>query len=79
MYADERGVIDQRISERLHAISRSLWRADATISYALTPHIEIGGNIDNLTNKRFYDYAYSEFEVWPGAPRVWRMFVRSRF
>jgi iron complex outermembrane receptor protein len=57
----------------------SYWRADATISYALTPHIEIGGNIDNLTNERFYDYAYSEFEVWPGAPRVWRMFVRSRF
>jgi len=57
----------------------SYWRADASISYAVTPHIEIGGNVENLTNERFYDYAYSEFEVWPGAPRVWRMFIRSRF
>lgn len=57
----------------------SYWRADARISYALTPHIEIGGNVENLTNERYYDYAYSEFEVWPGAPRVWRLFIRSRF
>lgn len=57
----------------------SYWRADVNISYALTRNIEIGGAVENLTNKRFYDYAYSAFEVWPGAPRVWRMFVRSRF
>lgn len=57
----------------------SYWRVDANVSYALPERIEIGGNIDNLTGARFFDYAYSEFEVWPGAPRVWRMFVRSRF
>ncbi|MEN3953466.1 TonB-dependent receptor [Iodidimonas sp. SYSU 1G8] len=57
----------------------SYWRIDASIDYALTDTIALGVTIENLANQRYYDYAYSEFEVWPGAPRTWKLSVRSRF
>lgn len=55
------------------------WHLDASVGYALSGNIELGGSIENLTGERYYDYAFSEFEVWPGAPRTWKVFARSRF
>lgn len=57
----------------------SYWRLDASISYTLTGSIDVGASVENIADETFYDYAYSEFEVWPGAPRTWKVFVRSRF
>lgn len=55
------------------------WRLDAQASYALTDRVTVGASLENLTNERYYSHAYSLLEVWPGAPRTWRVSVSSRF
>lgn len=55
------------------------WRVDAQASYALTENIRVAASIENLTNERYYSHAFSPFEVWPGAPRTWRVSVSARF
>jgi iron complex outermembrane receptor protein len=55
------------------------WRLDANIAYALTEHVEVGASVENLADKRYYSNAYSLFEVWPAAPRTWRVNLTTRF
>lgn len=55
------------------------WRADAQIGYALTDNVQLGASVENLTDERYYTHAFSQFEVWPGAPRTWKVFARSQF
>lgn len=55
------------------------WRADAQIGYALTDNVQLGASVENLTDERYYTHAFSQFEVWPGTPRTWKIFVRSQF
>lgn len=57
----------------------SYWRLDAQASYALTDAVRLGAAVENLADKRYYTHAYSLFEVWPGAPRTWRLWVSTRF
>lgn len=55
------------------------WRFDAQIGYALTDHVQLGAIVENLTDERYYTHAFSLFEVWPGAPRTWRVSLSTRF
>ncbi|KGB54994.1 TonB-dependent outer membrane siderophore receptor [Sphingopyxis sp. LC81] len=55
------------------------WRADFQMSYALTENVKLGASVENLTNERYYTHAFSLFEVWPGAPRTWRLSLSTRF
>jgi iron complex outermembrane recepter protein len=55
------------------------WRVDGQLSYALTDNVRLGASIENLTNKRYFTHAFSLFEVWPGAPRTWRLSLSTRF
>lgn len=55
------------------------WRFDAQVDYAVTPNVSLGASLENLTDKRYFTHAFSEFEVWPGAPRTWRLNVKTRF
>lgn len=57
----------------------SYWRVDGQIGYALTENVKLAASIENLTDKRYYTSAYSLFEVWPGAPRTWRLSVTTQF
>lgn len=55
------------------------WRIDGQLSYALTQNVKLGASIENLTNERYYTHAFSQFEVWPGGPRTWRLSLSTRF
>lgn len=55
------------------------WRADMQAAYALTDNIKLGASVENLTDERYYTHAFSQFEVWPGAPRTWRVSLTTRF
>jgi catecholate siderophore receptor len=48
----------------------SYWRFDATASYQLTPMIKLGINALNLTNKLYYDQAYSTHYAHQAAGRT---------
>jgi iron complex outermembrane receptor protein len=55
------------------------WRFDAFAQYPITDLVRIGASVENLTNRRYYTHAYSLFEVWPGAPRTWKLDLTTRF
>lgn len=55
------------------------WRVDAQAQYPLTDTLSVGLSVENLTDERYYSHAFSQFEVWPGAPRTWRLTLSSRF
>lgn len=57
----------------------SYWRADARIAYPVTEQVELSASVENLTDKRYYSHAFSQFEVWPGAPRTWRLGAAVKF
>lgn len=57
----------------------SYWRFDASVDYPLTEQIRVGASVENLTDKRYYTHAFSTFEVWPGAPRTWKVNLTTRF
>lgn len=55
------------------------WRVDAHAGYALTDNVKLTLSVENLTDERYYTHAFSLFEVWPGAPRTWRVSLTTRF
>lgn len=55
------------------------WRFDAQAGYAVNDAIRLNASIENLFDKRYYSHAFSLFEVWPGAPRTWKVSVTTRF
>lgn len=55
------------------------WQTDARLDYALTDNITLGARIDNLFNERIYSHSYSEFEVFPGAPRRWTISAKLTY
>jgi iron complex outermembrane recepter protein len=55
------------------------WRFDAHADYPITDRISIGASVENLADKRYYTHSYSLFEVWPGAPRTWKLDLTARF
>lgn len=57
----------------------SYWRFDASADYPLSEQIRVGASVENLTDKRYYTHAFSTFEVWPGAPRTWKINLTTRF
>jgi iron complex outermembrane recepter protein len=57
----------------------SYWRVDAQAIYPLTERVELGVSVENLTDEIYYTHAFSLFEVWPGAPRTWRVSLAARF
>jgi iron complex outermembrane receptor protein len=57
----------------------SYWRVDAQAGYALTENVKLAASIENLTDERYYTNAFSLFEVWPGAPRTWRLSMTTQF
>jgi iron complex outermembrane receptor protein len=55
------------------------WRFDGFAQYPINDLVSIGASVENLTNRRYYTHAYSLFEVWPGAPRTWKVDLTTRF
>jgi iron complex outermembrane receptor protein len=55
------------------------WRFDAFAQYPINDVVRIGASVENLGNRRYYTHAYSLFEVWPGAPRTWKVDLTTRF
>ncbi|MFP1132839.1 TonB-dependent siderophore receptor [Asticcacaulis sp. W401b] len=55
------------------------WRVDLNADYPLTETVSVGASIENALDQRYYTHAYSLFEVWPGAPRTWKVNIRARF
>jgi len=57
----------------------SYWRLDAQANYLLTKNLRLGVSVENLTDVRYYTNSFSRFEVWPGAPRTWRVNLAASF
>lgn len=55
------------------------WRVDAFASYALNKRWQLRLSVENLTNEKYYEHAFSLFEVWPGAPRTFSASVKATF
>jgi catecholate siderophore receptor len=54
-------------------------RADAAVFYKISEHWRLQGNIENLTNVRYFANADSNTNISPGAPRSFRMGLTARF
>lgn len=55
------------------------WRFDAQADYPISKRFSVGASVENLTDKRYYTHSFSLFEVWPGAPRTWKLDLKARF
>lgn len=55
------------------------WRVDARIGYRLSPRLRFTAAVENLTDERIYSHAYGLYEVFPAAPRTWRVGVELTF
>lgn len=55
------------------------WRTDVQAGFKLTEAVKLGASVENLFDKRYYSHGFSFFEVWPGAPRTWRVNVTTQF
>lgn len=57
----------------------SYWRTDLFADYEVTQHLTLGLRIDNVADKRGYTHSFSQFEVWPDAPRIASFTVSYRY
>jgi iron complex outermembrane receptor protein len=55
------------------------WRTDLSMDYELTRGLALGLRVDNVADKRGYTHAFSQFEVWPDAPRTTSFTVSYRY
>lgn len=55
------------------------WRVDARIGYRLSPRTRLTAAVENLTDARIYSHAFSLYEVFPAAPRTWRVGLELTF
>lgn len=55
------------------------WRVDAFANYAINQQWQLRVSVENLTNEKYYEHAFSLFEVWPGAPRTLSASVKATF
>ena len=55
------------------------WRVDARVGYRFSPRARITAAVENLTNARIYSHAFSLYEVFPAAPRTWRVAIDLTF
>lgn len=55
------------------------WRVDARAAYRFSPRVRLTAAVENLTNARIYTHAFSLYEVFPAAPRTWRVGVELTF
>jgi catecholate siderophore receptor len=54
-------------------------RADAAVYFTLTENVRIQGNIENISNKRYFSNADSNTNTSPGSPRALRIGLTTRF
>jgi catecholate siderophore receptor len=54
-------------------------RADAAVFYSFGEHWRLQGNIENLTNKKYFINADSNTNISPGSPRVFRAGLTATF
>jgi catecholate siderophore receptor len=54
-------------------------RADAAVFYSFGEHWRLQGNIENLTNKKYFSNADSNTNISPGSPRAFRAGLTARF
>jgi len=54
-------------------------RADAALYITLTENIRLQGNLENITNKRYFANADSNTNISPGSPRAVRVGLTTRF
>jgi iron complex outermembrane receptor protein len=56
----------------------SHWQIDVSAGYRYSDRLTVRLQVDNVTDEDVYTAAWSVFEVWPGAPRTWRVSVTTR-
>lgn len=55
------------------------WRVDLFSSYAINDRWQIRAVVENLFDENYYEHAFSQFEVWPGAPRTAKVQLKVQF
>ena len=55
------------------------WRADMFASYALNKQWQLRLAVENITDEKYYEHAFSLFEVWQGAPRTVSASIKATF
>ncbi|MEA9605109.1 TonB-dependent receptor [Xanthomonas campestris pv. plantaginis] len=80
------GVGVSRIGERLGSVDSNtgfvlpaytVWRLVG--HYDLSERLRLYAKVENLTDRRYAAFSYSEQWVYPGAPRTWTVGARLRF
>ena len=56
----------------------SHWQLDVNAGYDFSDRVSLKFRVDNVTDEDVYTAAWSIFEVWPGAPRTWRVSLTTR-
>lgn len=56
----------------------SHWQLDLNAAYRYSDRVSIRFQLDNATDEDVYTAAWSTAEVWPGAPRTWRVSLSTR-
>lgn len=71
--------VDQRPGDIQNSFELpSHWQLDLSAAYRYSDHLSIRLQLDNATDEDVYTAAWSVAEVWPGAPRTWRVSVSTR-
>lgn len=54
-------------------------RVDARLGYRVSPGLRFTAAVENLTDARIYSHAFGLYEVFPAAPRTWRVGAELTF
>jgi iron complex outermembrane receptor protein len=71
--------VDQRPGDIQNSFELpSHWQLDLNAAYRYSDRVSVRLQLDNATDEDIYSVAWSTAEVWPGAPRTWRVSVSTR-
>lgn len=56
----------------------SHWQVDLNAAYELTERVRLRLHVENVTDEDIYSVAWSQYEVWPAAPRTFRASIIAR-
>lgn len=54
-------------------------RLDGAVFYALSEHLSVQLNVENLLDKRYYVFAHANDNITPGSPRAVKVALTARF
>jgi catecholate siderophore receptor len=57
----------------------SYTRVDAALFYTVNANYKLQVNVENLTDKKYYQYANGDNNITPGSPRAYRVSLHANF